>query len=137
MVGGYEAFDDPYVYPGTSVLRNRLDIRNAELLESFEAEMFTLRASELLPEGNFNAAHFCAVHRHLFGDVYDWAGTYRTVRIAKGETMFCYPGEYSGPDGRAFCRDCGRGSIPGSDVGGICHSFGGIPGGAERDSSLS
>jgi fido (protein-threonine AMPylation protein) len=24
-------------------------------------------------------------------DVYDWAGTYRTVRISKGENSFCYP----------------------------------------------
>jgi cell filamentation protein len=91
MVGGYGAFDDPYVYPGTPVLRNLLHLRDVKRLESFEAEMFTLRASERLPKGHFDPAHYCAVHRHLFGDVYGWAGTYRTVRIAKGETMFCYP----------------------------------------------
>jgi cell filamentation protein len=36
MVGGYGAFDDPYVYPGTSVLRNLLDIRDAKVVESYE-----------------------------------------------------------------------------------------------------
>ncbi|MFY9748009.1 MAG: Fic family protein [Acidobacteriaceae bacterium] len=91
MSEGYEAFDDPYVYPGTSVLRNRLGIRDAAGLEGFEVEAAHFRAEEGLPEGNFDAAHFSAVHRHLFGDVYEWAGTYRTVRIAKGTTMFCYP----------------------------------------------
>jgi cell filamentation protein len=91
MVGGYAAFDDPYVYPGTSVLRNRLDIRDEKLLESFEVEISRLRSWEPLPAGNFDPKHYCAVHRHLFGDVYAWAGKYRTVRIAKGETMFCYP----------------------------------------------
>jgi hypothetical protein len=25
---GYDAFEDPYCYPGTSVLRNRLDLRD-------------------------------------------------------------------------------------------------------------
>ena len=27
MVGGYEAFDDPYLYPGTLVLKNLLASR--------------------------------------------------------------------------------------------------------------
>jgi hypothetical protein len=26
----------------------------------------------------------------LFQDVYPWAGRFRTVRIAKGDSMFCY-----------------------------------------------
>jgi cell filamentation protein len=29
-----------------------------------------------------------AVHRHLFGDVYDWAGKFRTVNITKGTHTF-------------------------------------------------
>jgi cell filamentation protein len=91
MSEGYEAFDDPYVYPGTTVLRNRLDIQDAEGLEVFEVEAAQVRAEQGLPEGGFDPAHYCSVHRHLFGDVYAWAGEYRTVRIAKGETMFCYP----------------------------------------------
>jgi cell filamentation protein len=31
------------------------------------------------------------VHRHLFQDVYAWAGKLRRVRIAKRDSMFCYP----------------------------------------------
>jgi cell filamentation protein len=91
MAGGYEAFDDPYLYPGTSVLCNLLDIRDAKVLESYEVEISRLRSWEPLPAGSFDPAHYCAVHHHLFQDVYEWAGKYRTVRIAKGETMFCYP----------------------------------------------
>jgi len=33
----------------------------------------------------------CAVHHHLFQDVYEWAGKPRTVRIAKGGNPFCLP----------------------------------------------
>jgi cell filamentation protein len=88
---GYEAFDDPYLYPGTSVLRNLHQIKDAKALEAFEVEMSSLRAEQPLPEGNFDSAHYRAVHHHLFQDVYDWAGKYRTVRIAKGSSIFCYP----------------------------------------------
>jgi len=88
---GYDAFDDPYAYPGTSVLQNRLDIRDAGILEAFEVEIFTLRAEEPLPHGKFDPAHYCSIHHHLFQDVYEWAGQYRTVRTSKGGNAFCYP----------------------------------------------
>jgi cell filamentation protein len=91
MTGDYDAFDDPYAYPGTSVLQNRLDIRDGSLLEEFEVEMFTLRAEEPLPNGEFDPDHYCSVHHHLFQDVYNWAGKYRTVRTSKGGNAFCYP----------------------------------------------
>ena len=29
------------------------------------------------------------LHRHLFRDLYDWAGEIRTVDISKGDTRFC------------------------------------------------
>lgn len=87
----YETFDDPYCYEGTSVLRNRLDIRSQKGLDAFEAEITVQRADEPLPAGRFTANHYCSLHRHLFQDVYAWAGRYRTVRISKGDTTFCYP----------------------------------------------
>ena len=91
MTEGYDAFDDPYAYPGTSVLRNRLDIRDAGILDAFEVEISTLRAEEPLPRGTFDPAHYCSIHHHLFQDVYEWAGQYRTVRTSKGGNAFCYP----------------------------------------------
>jgi cell filamentation protein len=91
MTQGYEAFDDPYAYPGTSVLRNRLDIRDGAVLEAFEVEISTLRAEESLPQGAFDPTHYCAIHHHLFQDVYEWAGQYRTVRTSKSGNAFCYP----------------------------------------------
>jgi len=88
---GYDAFEDPYCYLRTSVLRNRLDIRDQAELDAFEVEISTLRAEEPLPEGNFDPPHYCRIHHHLFQDVYAWAGHNRTVRIAKGGNSFCYP----------------------------------------------
>jgi len=91
MTEGYDAFEDPYAYSGTSVLQNCLDIRDAGILEAFEVEISTLRAEEPLPHGTFDPVHYCSVHRHLFQDVYEWAGQYRTVRTSKGSNAFCYP----------------------------------------------
>ena len=87
----YEAIADPYCYKGTSVLHNRLGLRDQEALDAFEAEATAQRFSEPLPIGRFGVAHYRAVHRHLFGDVFPWAGRFRRVRIAKGGSMFCYP----------------------------------------------
>jgi cell filamentation protein len=39
-------------------------------------------------EGDFDLRHLCAIHRRIFGDVYDWASAIRTVDIAKG-MYFC------------------------------------------------
>lgn len=91
MSVGYDAFDDPYAYKGTTTLKNKLGLRDPAQLEAFEVEMTTLRAREPLPLGAFNARHYRGVHRHLFQDVYNWAGKYRTVRTAKGGNAFCYP----------------------------------------------
>lgn len=88
---GYDAFDDPYTYAGTHVLKNKARLRDADLLESFELEMTAIRAEEPLPRGRFGPAHYRALHRHLFQDVYAWAGRYRTVRTAKQGNVFCYP----------------------------------------------
>ncbi|MCD5348442.1 Fic family protein [Agromyces sp. S2-1-8] len=35
--------------------------------------------------GNYDTEHWRAIHRHLFQDVYPWAGDLRTVNIAKGK----------------------------------------------------
>ena len=87
----YDAGPDPYCYPGTTVLRNKLDLTDQAALDAFEADAVTQRGAEPLPAGRFTPAHFQAVHRHLFQDIYRWAGRYRTVRIGKGGSMFCYP----------------------------------------------
>lgn len=89
--GGYDAFEDPYCYKGTFVLKNKAGLRDAQALEGFELEMSALRAEEPLPGGRLGPAHYRAVHRHLFQDVYVWAGRYRTVRTAKDGNVFCYP----------------------------------------------
>jgi cell filamentation protein len=87
----YRVGPDPYCYPGTSVLKNRLGLRNRAELEAFEAEVSAERAAQPLPAGRLSYRHYCAIHRQLFQDVYPWAGRIRTVRLTKGGNAFCYP----------------------------------------------
>lgn len=87
----YDAVADQYCYPNTTILKNLLDLRVQFQLDAYELEVSTLRAAEPLPSGQFSIRHYQAIHRHLFQDVYAWAGQIRKVRIAKSGSMFCYP----------------------------------------------
>ena len=53
-----------------------------------ERELATQRAREGVPTGNFDLKHLKAIHRHLFQDIYDWAGQIRTVEISKNGSQF-------------------------------------------------
>lgn len=87
----YATTADPYCYPGTSVLKNKLGLRDQAGLSRAETVLSAQRLAEGLPGGRFSAHHYRRIHHHIFQDVYQWAGRYRTVRMAKGSSMFCYP----------------------------------------------
>jgi cell filamentation protein len=87
----YTAVADPYCYAGTSILRNIPGLRDQAALDRFEAISFAQRSEEPLPFGPLSVRHFLAVHRHLFRDVYRWAGLPRTIRLHKDGSTFCYP----------------------------------------------
>jgi cell filamentation protein len=81
---------DRYLDPDTGVLRNRFAIRDQEELDSTEAALVAVRCYELLVEpldGAYDLAHLQAIHRYLFGDLYEWAGQLRTVDIFKGHAF--------------------------------------------------
>lgn len=85
--------EDPYADPVTGTLHNKLGLITTEELETAEREithaaLIFLRESPVKP--SYDLRHLCAVHRRIFGDIYDWAGQLRTVAIAKG-TWFCLP----------------------------------------------
>ena len=83
--------DELYCYPGSSVLKNKIGIRDLERLHEMERKLTMLRILELLDKpvrGAFDLKHLQAVHAYIFQDVYDWAGELRKIDIAKGN-MFC------------------------------------------------
>lgn len=78
-------------YPDTTVLINKLDIRDEYILNEAEAMATFINAAKLEEspmDGNFDFEHYKAIHHFLFSDLYDWAGEIRTVNISKKGTRF-------------------------------------------------
>ncbi|MBW0092439.1 Fic family protein [Pseudonocardia sp. KRD-184] len=97
---------DPYLDLDSGVLRNRLAITDRSELAQVEAELSGTRLVDLAGTdlaGHYDLAHLRAFHRHLFGDVYDWAGELRTVAIGKG-APFCSPQELPSAGERLFVQ---------------------------------
>ena len=87
--------NDPYLDPTTGVLKNRLNIADETSLEQTEADIVAARSYELSRtplKGRFDLAHLQAIHKYLFGDLYEWAGQLRTIDISKGGNRFAHHG---------------------------------------------
>lgn len=83
--------DSKYCYPGTNILKNKLDLRDSNALHKKERAICLIREVEMEAmriTGNFSLKHLQSIHKHLFQDIYDGAGRLRTVDISKGNN-FC------------------------------------------------
>ncbi|WP_372450840.1 Fic/DOC family protein [Rhodococcus qingshengii] len=49
-------------------------------------------------DGSFDFAHLQAIHRHLFGDLYEWAGEIRTVDTVPGDLGILHDPSAAIPD---------------------------------------
>ncbi|AWI92064.1 cell filamentation protein Fic (plasmid) [Methylobacterium sp. DM1] len=82
--------EDPYVYEGTDVLRNTADLRNPQILAQRE-QIVSFRALLQMQKepvlGTFDLAHYAAIHKRLFGEIYPWAGETRTIETWKPEIV--------------------------------------------------
>lgn len=114
---------DPYVYPGTNVLKNLRDIRDPDSLAKFEGNMTTRRLIELSNEpapGRFDAAHLKAIHRYIFQDVFDWAGEFRTVNIGKSGTLFALAAHIDVTLSQTFTKLHAERYLDGADFARFC-----------------
>ncbi len=124
---------DAYVYPGTTVLRNKADIRDHDALDAFEADATAVRMLELLNQpiaGCFDFLHLCGLHRHLFQDVYEWAGEVRTVDISRDNSRFAHAPMIerylAGELGKLATENELRGLVPERFVARLAHYMGEI-----------
>lgn len=89
-VEGYSAELDPYALEN-GVLKNNFGITDSASLNEVEADIAGVQIQKILKEPapkSFTALHLCALHEQVFSEVYPWAGQYRQVDIAKGDTHF-------------------------------------------------
>lgn len=90
MLDKYGTGQDPYCYPGTTVLRNRLNVTNDEILSEAERALSEVAADAIeFAQPPYDLPYLKALHNRLFSDLYEWAGELRTVDISKGTTHFC------------------------------------------------
>lgn len=83
--------DNYYCYPHSNCLRNKFNITDEEKLKDMERQITSVRAAQILKDpikGLFDENHLKAIHKHLFQDLYSWAGEFRKVNISKGNP-FC------------------------------------------------
>ncbi len=82
---------DHYLDSETGVLKNKLGIGNEDELNKAEASLVAWRSFQLAQkpiQGHFDLDHLKVIHKHLFGDVYEWAGELRDIDLAKGDSYF-------------------------------------------------
>ena len=80
---------DPYVYQGTNVLINKLNIKDGDTLDKAESDFAGLAANRLR-KSDFQIDSILdglKIHKYLFSNLYEWAGQPRTIDIYKGESI--------------------------------------------------
>lgn len=79
-------------YPESDVLINKYNIRDKELLEKFEiqkvfARLLGLDVKPTRIAYTYDVEHMVNIHKYLFGDIYEWAGTFRKENLYKSERV--------------------------------------------------
>lgn len=80
--------NDPYVYEN-GVLKNKLKIKNHEELRKAEANIGFVKLINVdaVNIELFNEEIIKKIHKHIFEDIFDWAGEFRTVPLTKEEIV--------------------------------------------------
>ncbi len=79
-------------YEGTSVLVNKFDIRDGKQLDILEQGITSALIAKAFIEIPFESVDFefyKNLHKYVFDDVYEWAGSIRQVDMSKKGTSFC------------------------------------------------
>lgn len=87
----YDAINSIYTYKDSDTLKNKLNIKDEIKLKKYETEMVAFKLSTLRDKNirrTYDEKHLKAIHKHLFCDVYDFAGEYRRENITKENFRF-------------------------------------------------
>jgi cell filamentation protein len=105
MPDKYGVGEDAYCYPRSTVLRNKLNIRDESTLGEAEQQLSAIAASNVeFSPPPYSLAYLQDIHHALFADLFDWAGELRTVGMAKQDTRFCQPEYMEKEANKIFAR---------------------------------
>lgn len=90
---------DPYIQRN-GTLKNKLGIEEYDDLNNAERDIGFVKLIDVGKafKKRYDAEFFKSIHKHIFEDIFDWAGEFRTVPIEKIEVVI--PGlslQYSEP----------------------------------------
>ena len=91
--------NDPYI-DENDVLINKLNVTDYDELNQAEADIGFIKLINIdsVDIKAFDEELIKKIHHHIFCDIFEWAGEYRTVPLVKGEVVL--PGlslDYTGP----------------------------------------
>lgn len=80
---------DPYLYDDVDILKNLANIKDHDLLSRAEADITNLSMLAVYNQSYkvFDTKTLQDIHSNIFGQIYDWAGEFRTIQIAKYEDV--------------------------------------------------
>ncbi|MGB4985765.1 MAG: Fic family protein [Erysipelotrichaceae bacterium] len=80
---------DPYLYDDADILKNLANIKEHDLLSRAEADITNLAMVAVYNQSYkvFDTKTLQDIHSNIFGQIYDWAGEFRTIQIAKYEDV--------------------------------------------------
>ena len=87
----YNAINSKYTYKGTDVLKNKLDIKDEELLKEYETRIVAFKIatiSTMTLSMPYTPERLKFIHKYLFEDVFYFAGEYRQENITKDNFRF-------------------------------------------------
>lgn len=91
---------DPYTQEN-GTLKNKLGIKEYNELNDAEKDIGFVKLIDIGEtfKQKYDADYIRSIHKHIFEDIFDWAGEFRTVPVYKQEVVI--PGlslEYSRPE---------------------------------------
>jgi len=80
---------DPYLYDDIDILKNLANIKDRDLLSRAEADITNLSMLAVYNQCYkvFDTKTLQDIHLNVFGQIYDWAGEFRTIQITKYEDV--------------------------------------------------
>lgn len=80
---------DPYIQTNGNVLKNKLGITDYDELNNAEKDITFTKFLNIdrTFKTKFDANYLKSIHKHIFEDIFDWAGEFRTVPIVKEEIV--------------------------------------------------
>lgn len=93
MGSKYQFEQNSFYYKNTTVPKNKLNIKDEDLIydleESLLEDAYTIFVKELNEDIVFDESYFKSLHKRTFESLYDWTGIYRDFNMAKGDSRFC------------------------------------------------